>query len=198
MSVIKGMPFLRLPSVMLLVFMVSACAPKPDPVAMVEPAAAPVAAAKYDMNSWKSIIADECHSFFDGCNNCFRVPGEMAACTRKACFDYQQPRCRDEAQAANPEQQAAAKLVEYVCDDAMRFSVSYHEFVQDDQRVRLQESEIMFSDHQTRSDLRLQRVPSASGERYADSAGFEFFAKGDEALVMQNDRRLYSACSLQR
>jgi len=150
------------------------------------------------MNSWQTIIGDECHSFFDGCNNCFRVPGKMAACTRKACSAYQSPRCLDDTQAANSEQQAVAKLVEYVCAGDKRFSVSYHEFVQDDQRVRLKASEIMFSDHQTRRVYRLQRVPSASGEQYVDPAGFKFFAKGNEALVMQKDSRLYSSCSQQR
>jgi membrane-bound inhibitor of C-type lysozyme len=118
----------------------------------------------------------------------------MAACTRKACFTYQQPRCLDEETAT--ESAPAATRVDYACDAAGSFSVSYHEFVQDDQRVRLQQSEIMFSDHQTHKVYRLQRTPSASGEQYVDSAGFKFFAKGNEALVMEQDSRLYSGCKV--
>jgi membrane-bound inhibitor of C-type lysozyme len=183
----RSMPFLRLPIVMMLAILVSACGTKQDSAVM---AAVP----KYDMNSWKTIIGDECRSFSDGCNNCFREPGKMAACTRKACLTYQLPRCLDEAAAA--ESAAAGKRVEYSCDAASTFSVSYHEYVQDDQRVRLQESEIMFSDHQQHTVYRLQRTPSASGEQYVDSAGFKFFAKGDEALVMEQDSRLYSGCKV--
>jgi membrane-bound inhibitor of C-type lysozyme len=190
MTVTSGMPLLRLPIVMILAVLISACGTKQDPVVAPEPAA--TAAPEYDMNSWKTIIGDECRSFSDGCNNCFREPGKMAACTRKACFTYQQPRCLDEAAAA--ESAVAGKRVDYSCDAASTFSVSYHEYVQDDQRIRLQESEIMFSDHQTGRDYRLQRAPSASGEQYVDSTGFKFFAKGDEALVMEQDARLYSGC----
>jgi uncharacterized protein YceK len=50
----------------------------------------------YNTNSWKTMIPDSCLSFFDGCNNCRRsAAGEVAACTRKACFKYQKPRCLD-------------------------------------------------------------------------------------------------------
>ena len=190
----RSMPFLRLPIVMMLAILVSACATKQDSAVMSEPVMA--AAPEYDMNSWKTIIGDECRSFSDGCNNCFREPGKMAACTRKACFTYQQPRCLDEAAAA--ESAVAGKRVDYSCDAANTFSVSYHEYVQDDQRIRLQESEIMFSDHQTGRAYRLQRAPSASGEQYVDATGFKFFAKGDEALVMEQDARLYSGCKARR
>ena len=190
----RSMPFLRLPIVMMLAILVSACATKQDSAVMSEPVMA--AAPEYDMNSWKTIIGDECRSFSDGCNNCFREPGKMAACTRKACFTYQQPRCLDEVAAA--ESAVAGKRLDYSCDAASTFSVSYHEYVQDDQRIRLQESEIMFSDHQTGRDYRLQRAPSASGEQYVDSTGFKFFAKGDEALVMEQDARLYSGCKARR
>jgi membrane-bound inhibitor of C-type lysozyme len=194
MTAIRSMPSLHLPTLMILVILISACGTKQDLV--VAPEAAAVAAPEYDMNSWKTIIGDECRSFSDGCNNCFREPGKMAACTRKACLTYQQPRCLDEEAAA--ESAATARRVDYACDAASSFSISYHEFVQDDQRVRLKESEIMFSDHQQHTVYRLQRTPSASGEQYVDSAGFKFFAKGDEALVMEQDSRLYSGCKVKR
>jgi membrane-bound inhibitor of C-type lysozyme len=192
MTATRSEPFLRLPIVMILAIIVSACATQQDPVVILEPAVS--AAPEYDMNSWKTIIGDECRSFSDGCNNCFRGPGKMAACTRKACLTYQQPRCLDKEAAA--ESAPAAKRVDYACDEDRTFSVSYHEFVQDDQRVRLQESEIMFSDHQTGRNHRLRRAPSASGEQYIDSTGFKFFAKGDEALVMEQNTRLYSGCKI--
>jgi membrane-bound inhibitor of C-type lysozyme len=186
----------QLPIVMILALIVSACGAKQDPVATPEPAVAavPAVTSEYDMNSWESIIGDECRSFNDGCNNCFREPGKMAACTRRACRDYQRPRCLDEEAAADSA--AAARRIDYTCDADKSFSVSYHEFVQDDQPVRLNVSEIMFSDHQTHRNYRLQREPSASGEQYVDSAGFKFFAKGDEALVMEQDSRLYSGCKV--
>ncbi len=194
MSAITSMPPLRLLIVITVAILVSACATKQDPAAKAELAVA--AAPEYDMNSWKTIIGDECRSFNDGCNNCFREPGKMAACTRKACFTYQQPRCLDEGAAA--ESAPAARRVDYACDAASTFSVSYHEFVQNGQQVRLHESEIMFSDHQTHTIYRLQRAPSASGEQYVDSTGFKFFAKGDEALVMDQDSRLYSGCKVKQ
>ena len=195
MTAIENMPSLRLPIVMVLALLVSACAANQDPVAKAEPAAAatPAVASAYDMNSWKTIIGDKCRSFNDGCNNCFREPGKMAACTRKACSSYQQPRCLDEEAAAG-----SAKQIDYACDGASSFSISYHEFVRDGQPARLQESEVMFSDHQTHRHYRLQRAPSASGEQYVDSTGFKFFAKGDEVLVMEQDSRLYSGCKVKQ
>jgi hypothetical protein len=196
MTAIKSLPFLAM--VMILAFMVSACGAQQDPLATAEPAAtaAPAVAAEYDMNSWKALIGDECRSFFDGCNNCFHEPGKMAACTRKACAAYQQPRCLDEEAAA--ESATTAKRIDYTCDADKSFSVSYHEFVQDDRIVRLKESEIMFSDHQAHRVYRLQRAPSASGEQYVGAAGLKFFAKGDEALVRQQDVRLYNGCKVKR
>ena len=196
MIAIKSIASLRLPMVMIMAVLVSACGTRQDPATQTEPevAATPAIASQYDMNSWKTIIGDECRSFSDGCNNCFREPGKMAACTRKACRAYQQPRCLDEEAVAG----SAARQVDYACDAGKSFSISYHEFVQNDRRLKLRDSEIMLSDHQTRIIYRLQREPSASGEKYLDAAGFLFFAKGDEALVMEQDSRLYSGCTVKR
>jgi len=147
------------------------------------------------MNSWETIIADDCRAFFDGCNQCVREPGKAAACTRKACAVYQQPVCRDEAAPADaPAAPTSGKTVNYACAEDARFAVTYHEFVQDDQRIRLGESEIMLRDNQTRTLHRLHRERSASGEKYGDASGLQFFAKGREALVMQHDERLYADC----
>ena len=50
----------------------------------------------YDANSWQTEITGSCKSFFDGCNNCRREEGsDLAACTRKACVEYEKPKCLD-------------------------------------------------------------------------------------------------------
>jgi membrane-bound inhibitor of C-type lysozyme len=179
-------------------FLLAACIAKEDPVATADSASSqsvPVESA-FDMSSWTTIIGDDCRSFFDGCNNCFREPGKMAACTRMACAVYQQPRCLDDDVAVGSAK--VAKRVGYACDGGNSFSVSYHEYLQDDQRLRLNDSEIMFSDGQTRTVYRLQRKRSASGEKYMNAEGLEFFAKGDEALVRQQGASLYANCKIKR
>ena len=188
--------YLRLAVVLISAFLLAACIAKEDPSATADSASSQSATVEsvFDMSSWTTIIGDECRSFFDGCNNCFREPGKMAACTRMACAVYQQPRCLDDDVAAVSA--PAAKRFDYACDDGNRFSVSYHEYAQDDQRLRLNDSEIIFSDDQTRTAYRLQRERSASGEKYMNAEGFEFFAKGDEALVMQQGVSLYVNCRI--
>jgi len=150
----------------------------------------------WDQNSWREVIADDCRAFFDGCNNCRRgiQDSALAACTRMACAEYQEPRCLDEAPKASADARPASKTVEYACAGGNTFSVIYHEYIQDDQRVRLTDSEVMFRDHQTRSLYRLQRQVSASGEKYGDASGLMLFAKGDEAMVKQQQTDLYRNC----
>jgi membrane-bound inhibitor of C-type lysozyme len=211
MNLTSTTSYLRLVVVLISAFVLAACIAKEDSVATADSASSQSASGQsaavesvFDMSSWTTIIGDECRSFFDGCNNCFRGSGKMAACTRMACAVYQQPRCLDDDVAAvsgpavsGPTISApAAKRVGYACDDGNRFSVSYHEYAQDDQRLRLNDSEIMFSDDQTRTAYRLQRERSASGEKYMNAEGFEFFAKGDEALVMQQGVSLYANCRI--
>ena len=186
----------RLVIVLISALLFAGCVAKQDHAAMTEPASSKSVAVEsaFDMNSWQTIIGDECRSFFDGCKNCFREPGKMAACTRMACAVYQQPRCLDDE--AGTTSAPAAKRLDYVCDASNSFSVSYHEYLQDEQRLRLQDTEIMFSDDQTRTAYRLQRERSASGEKYRNAEGFEFFAKGDEALVRQQGESLYVNCRI--
>ncbi len=190
--------YLRFAIVLISAFLLAACIAKEDPVVNADSATSQSASVEpvFDMNSWKTIIGDDCRSFFDGCNNCRRDPGKMAACTRMACAVYQQPRCLDDDAAADAA--AVAKRVGYACDDGKRFSVSYHEYVQGDQRLRLNDSEIMFSDDQTRTAYRLQRKRSASGEKYMNAEGLEFFAKGDEAQVRQQGVNIYANCRIKR
>jgi len=152
--------------------------------------------AGWDQNSWRDIIAHDCQAFFDGCNNCRRGSADstVAACTRMACAEYQKPRCLDEEAKAEDDARPASKIIEYACANGNTFSVVYHEYIQDDQRVRLSDSEVMFRDHQTHTVYRLQRQVSASGEKYSDASGLEFFGKGGEAMVNQQQAKLYRDC----
>ena len=188
--------YLRHAVLLISAVVISACIANEDPVVSADSATSQSISVEpvFDMSSWETIIGDDCRSFFDGCNKCFRDPGKMAACTRMACAVYQQPRCLDDDAAVDAA--PLAKRVGYACDDGKRFSVSYHEYVQGDQRLRLNDAEIMFSDDQTRTVHRLQRARSASGEKYTNADGFEFFAKGDEALVSQQDVNLYANCRI--
>ena len=191
MNLISTTSYPWLAVVLVSAFLLAACIAKEDPVAPADFASGQSATVKpmFDMSSWTTIIGDECRSFFDGCNNCFREPGKMAACTRMACAVYQQPRCLDDDTAASSA--PVAKRVGYACDDNNSFSVSYHEYAQDDQRLRLNDLEIMFSDDQIGVAYRLQRERSASGEKYRNAEGLEFFAKGKEALVRRQGASLY-------
>jgi len=50
----------------------------------------------YTWESWKTLIAEDCQSFFDGCNNCQRMEdGSEIACTLIQCESYQEPVCLD-------------------------------------------------------------------------------------------------------
>jgi hypothetical protein len=50
----------------------------------------------YDSDSWKTLIAENCLRFNDGCNDCFRnETGATPGCTKKACAVYQKPTCSD-------------------------------------------------------------------------------------------------------
>ncbi len=54
------------------------------------------ASAEYDQNSWRTMIPQFCMSFYDGCNTCHRlIDSDDAACTKKFCQQYEQPRCLD-------------------------------------------------------------------------------------------------------
>ncbi len=66
------------------VLLLTACASQPTEVV-------------YDADSWRDTIPATCQSFFDGCNQCMRMPGsDEAACTRMFCETYAEPYCSDE------------------------------------------------------------------------------------------------------
>lgn len=142
------------------------------------------AAGRYDANSWKTLIADDCRVYFDGCNNCRRGDGStVAACTRKACAVYEKPRCLD--QAATEGSMGApfeGKLARFRCDVGNRFRVYHQEYVSGDQRVRLAEAEIMLADEQTRTAYRLTRERAASGAKYSNGS-LEFREHGGKAML---------------
>jgi hypothetical protein len=154
----------------------------------------------YDANSWKTMIPAGCKSFFDGCNNCRRAEGsEIAACTRKACQEYRQPRCLDEpiTEGSIGKTPFEGRLAKFICDGDNRFQVYFGEYVAGDMRVALDEDEIMLSDRQTHTAYRLQRVRAASGAKYADGQ-LEFWERGGEAMLHKDGNRLYRGCRLDR
>lgn len=71
----------------------------------------------YDQESWKTMIAEDCRTFFDGCNTCQRAPGaDAAACTRKACMEYEKPRCLDGESPTPSEPTADCGVKNTVCN----------------------------------------------------------------------------------
>jgi len=156
---------------------------------------AAVAQTAYGPNSWETMIPASCKNYFDGCNNCRRgAEGQPAACTRKACQAYRQPRCLDaDGNAANAA--GGMKVVGYTCDDNARFEVYFGEYRADDQRVALGDGEIMLADRQTHTAHRLERVRAASGEKYSDGK-LEFWSHGNEAMLRQGGKKPYRNCRI--
>ena len=58
----------------------------------------------YDQNSWRALIPDSCGTFFDGCNNCRRMKGGEAGCTKMFCESYEKPVCTDDKEAGSQEE----------------------------------------------------------------------------------------------
>ena len=155
--------------------------------------------ASYDADSWKSLIADDCKAFFDGCNNCRRAEGSaVAACTRKACAVYEKPRCLDPpiTEGSVGETPFEGRRVKFACEGGNRFRVYHREYVSGDQRVRLGEEEIMLADEQTHTAYRLARERAASGAKYSDGR-LEFWEHGGEAMLRMEGQKLYQNCALE-
>lgn len=166
--------------------------PEPSPPAAVQE--------EYGANSWRDLIPDSCLNFYDGCNNCTRPEaGADAACTRRACFTYGQPRCLDDQAAGEDEPQSSSinRTEAFQCDDGNRFSVVFGEYIADDQRVKLDADQIVLRDAQTHTATFMNLAPSASGARYLGD-GLEFWSKGREAMVNRNGENLYSNCRTQQ
>ena len=171
-----------------------------DPPAVVHADGEPT---RYDQNSWQELIPEDCVAFFDGCNTCRRSPGTgVAACTRKACAAYTRPYCMDEGADVEAEsvpggdRSLAAQTLRYTCSGNRAFTVSYGAYRSGNRIVALSADEVMFSDPQTQTARRLQRVRSASGERYSDGR-MTLFAKGGEAFVKEGSEKRYTDCRRQ-
>lgn len=146
----------------------------------------------YRQNSWQALIPEQCEHFFDGCNQCRRVPGSASAsCTRKACANYQQPRCLDESDPAGDK----AHIDIYLCGEK-RISVFYGEYVSDDRKLRLGNNQVVLLAENSPTASVLIRQSSAAGERYRDSA-IEFWTQGDTALWQSVDGSTSLSCQRQ-
>lgn len=76
---------------------------------------------KYDQNSRKNLIPEDCKTFFDGCNRCSKMEGnEEAACTRMFCENYEKPYCTDEETIENPEVKNKENVL--TCNESDPFS----------------------------------------------------------------------------
>lgn len=136
----------------------------------------------YDQTSSQQLIPASCLSYFDGCNNCRRNPvNGIAACTRMACVTYAKPYCLD------------ATKYDYQCDGDNEFTLWYGEYQADDQKLRLKDGQVMFSDRQMHTASVLNREPSASGERYSDGK-LTLYTKSNGAFVELGEQRLYTNC----
>lgn len=156
---------------------------------------------EYDSNSWRDIIVDSCSRFSDGCNTCIRSEGaEIAACTRRACAAYQRPVCLEEesepALGSDGDYTSGARIARFQCNDNQFFTAYYGLYMVGDQRVSLNDDEVMFTDEQTLTTDLLTRVPSASGARYHSQSGIDYWNRGDEATVQNNSMPYFSNCQL--
>jgi membrane-bound inhibitor of C-type lysozyme len=153
----------------------------------------------YDADSWKTLIADDCRAYFDGCNNCRRGEESGAACTRKACATYQKPRCLDDpiTEGSAGKTPFQGRLLKFSCDGDNRFRVYYGEYVSGDQRVKLAEDEIMLVDDQSHTAYRLERERAASGAKYSNGE-LEFWEHGGEATLGKQGQNLYRQCTIAR
>ena len=74
---------------------------------------------------------------------------------------------------------------EYTCADDYTFTIRY--------AGTKHPGDIALFEDETRS-VKLPRVPSASGERYSNEA-LEYFAKGDEAMIIESGVITHRDCS---
>ncbi|UCH38587.1 MAG: MliC family protein [Gammaproteobacteria bacterium] len=154
-------------------------------------------ATEYDADSWKTLIAEDCTAFFDGCNHCRRgETGGDVACTRKACAIYQKPHCvgtnLPEGIGGVPFE---GRLVRVLCAGGNRLRIYYDEYVSGDQRVRLAGDEIKLVDEQAHTAYTLKRERAASGAKFANG-GLEFWEHGGEVTLRKDGEKLYSGCNV--
>lgn len=169
--------------ILLMVGFVAACASPVDEKASSVPV--------YDQHSWKTMIAPECKTFFDGCNTCRRAPGGIeAACTRKACMEYLKPKCLDDSSKV---EQPNIKQQTFASDGSLRFRVYFGSFASCQQSLRLQQDQVMFVNGRSHTAPLLTHISEVSVSRYCDRLT-TFWAKGSNALVTSSETPLYRNC----
>lgn len=180
----------------LLVFVLSACGKEKgvDDEKLAKPTPEIQSTQKqYDANSWKSMIPESCKSFYDGCNQCRRAKdGAMAACTKKMCMEYQAPKCLDSDSPSAQSTPLPIRKAEYHCNEGS-FKVFWGEYRADDQRMKLADNKVMFSDAQTHTVSMLTQEETGSGMKYS-GGNIVFWAKGAEAMVSIDNKRTYNNC----
>lgn len=143
----------------------------------------------YHADSWRSLISESCHTYFDGCNTCTRNPDTgVAACTRKACEQYQQPKCLDNVASV-----VGPQTVQFRCNDKKHFRVFYGIYTIGNKAIKLEDSQVMYVDGATRIAEVMTRQPSASGEKFV-SGDTVLLINGDEAIVNKGNNILYTNC----
>lgn len=162
----------------------------------------PTGDAQYDATSWQEMILPTCTAFFDGCNNCTRGEGsDVAACTRKFCEVYSEPKCLDEEQATDNLDNSAAPAPEdalevtFECDDDNTFTVTYGAYVTSDAIIQLDADKLVFSDRQTRMATFMTQSADGEGEKYeSDDGTMVFWARGEGGSVLKDDQEIYTNC----
>ena len=177
--------FIRTTLIVITAAVLANCAQNPD-----KPTLSEAASGEYNANSWQTIISDTCRVYFDGCNNCTRnMNNGIAACGRKACFQYQEPKCLEDPYATSNE----PKVAQFSCSGRKSFRVFYVEYTAGDQKLRLKNGQAMFVDGQTHIAEVMTRQPSASGEKFV-SGDLTFWSKESEAMVNKAGAPLYTDC----
>lgn len=151
---------------------------------------------KFDSNSWRTLIPENCQTYFDGCNNCTRDPqsGETV-CTRDICEVYEEPRCLDGEEGVSVAAIIGPREVKYRCADNKRFTLYYGEYPIGGKKIKLKDSQVMFVDGATRIAEVMTVQPSTTGEKYVSGAT-TVIAKDKEARVNKFNNIYYANCAV--
>lgn len=102
------------------------------------------------------------------------MPGASeAACTRRACFRYEKPRCLDPE--PNPD-----NVISFRCGDRT-LDMYRHHYAVGHQTGNLAGDQIALREHNIEPVTVMTRTESASGEKYA-GGNMQFWIKGNEAM----------------
>lgn len=144
----------------------------------------------YHANSWRSHINESCHTYFDGCNTCTRDSDTgITACTRKACDQYQQPKCLDDVASV-----VGPKTIQFRCVDNKHFKMFYGVYTIGDKAIKLDDSQAVFVDGATRIAEVMTRQPSASGDKFVSGDTTLWIDDRDEAIVNKRNNIYYANC----